>query len=115
MIQALHQIDMVKNRGDDADGLDEAKWSLRPPEDVRRLMWLALRVPGTDRSKLIWHCLRIALPRLAEAGRLIPHYEEMRKAVQASEAERKLVKAGRHGSKSQKSHPSQPSNVPQTE
>lgn len=74
--------------------MDEAKWSLRPPDDIRELMGLALLVPGTDRSKLIWHCLRIALPELAKMGKLVPYYAYMRKTVQASDVDGKMAKLG---------------------
>jgi hypothetical protein len=40
-------------------------WTVRPPEDVRRLMARAIRDLGRDKGFWIWECVRLGLSQYA--------------------------------------------------
>jgi hypothetical protein len=40
-------------------------WTVRPPEDVRRLMARAIRDMGRDKGFWIWECVRLGLSQYA--------------------------------------------------
>lgn len=59
-----------KSEGDAASQQNEAAenkvWSLRPPDDLRTLVNLAMKTTGQERQKLIFECIRRQLPNIVK-------------------------------------------------
>lgn len=47
-------------------GADEATWSIRPPDDVRELVKIAMQATGKKRQTLLMEVIREKLPEVVE-------------------------------------------------
>jgi hypothetical protein len=56
-------------------------WTVRPPEDVRRLMARAIRDMGRDKGFWIWECVRLGLSQYAQKKDLAPSLLPLKKTT----------------------------------